>query len=333
MFRAELARDSILIEGEEIKRSQILRPLPTVILDPTELNDLSSLNLQRDLHLVKQHSIPSHIIDGHLPDTSPDLTNLISIRQTLSTAFPNRAPTATTQSRHRRAIDTLAIDLALSSSVLSSEPLPTIGTQDEGIGMTDDDVLARAAGLSITEREAPEVVFSVLHSRGGENPEKDESRLTKLKNPTIRSLLAEWVPGKEYKWKSWLDPIEDNNQSSRSQQSQLDIPTQRPIRPLPSSRPNSPRLPSNGPGPMSYSQPVNVNRNAPPVVQSQPLPNVQVVRGLGLGSRGSSPIPGMEERGEESQWGAATQVERGPFGGRRGGEKKKKVVKKRVGGF
>lgn len=238
----------------------------------------------------------------------------------------------------------------MANIVLSSEAVAALSSANPmREGMTDDDVLARAAGLTLTDNGPPPVEFAILHPKHSAQEDDDDMivpehpRSADIQDMTVRSLLAEWNPGAEvgeYTWKPWIE-TEDRSRNG----STLAIP--RPIRPLPSSRPTSPRPPDLE---NYFSQPIVTNRHAPPVVQSQPLPHSRSSEwsqpnGLkkkgsmpsmalsGFGMRGSSPIPGETQDSMASQGGVYTQIERGPFGGGQGGEKKKKVKKRAVGGF
>lgn len=331
---AEIARDSVADESSS-RRSQILRPLPLPGLDDEEMKRLSKLNLERDLHIISKGGLKISAIDGHLTDNI-HVPRVDHIRQALITAFPNRVRHPATQSRHQRCIDALALDLALSSSIVSSEPIPVLSGPSQEATMSDDDVLARAAGLTINETGPPPVDMSILHSRDicneddiGEPEDEGKGLSEQLDTPTVRSLLAEWTIGTDptsYTWKPWI--VADNDDPADP------TPTYRPIRPLPSPRPGSPIVRPN----TSTSQPIT--KYAPPIVHFTPgvlqgLRKAQSIPAiLSAGGPRSSPPPNVASQGTvtvgESQEVAATQTERGPFGGR--GEKKKKV-KKRMGGF
>jgi hypothetical protein len=372
---AELARDSVLGEGEP-KRSHLLRPLPLLPLVEAEAVNLSSLDYTRDLHIVHTHTIPSSAVDTHLSNTDGGpMTSVSAILETLRTAYPERADTQAAKARHRKAVEALAVDLALSTAVLSSEAVAVLAGEDVPAERNaDDEMLARAAGLSLSETGPPAVTFSVLKPRlpaddDAEDEEDGEAVIHPLigsiQQPTVRSLLAEWTisPPASYTWQPWLSPPEGETESQPPARLTIIAPTaQRPIRPLPSprsSRPSSPN-PNLAAAPKSFSQPAAPRRDAPPIiVQSQPAlqswnqprkkpGSVSAFANSGFGPRGSSPLAeergrtrdsiGGEQGGAEGSQGlgmsqslAATQVERGPFGGR-GGEKKKKA-KKRVGGF
>lgn len=364
----------MLAEGEP-KRSHLLRPLPLLLLVETETVNLSSLDYTRDLHIVHTHTIPSSAVDTHLSNTDGGpMTSLSAILETLRTAYPERADTQAAKSRHRKAVEALAVDLALSTAVLSSEAVAILAEEEaQAERNADDEMLARAAGLSLSEAGPPAVTFSVLKPRLPAEDVEDEADgeavphplLGSIQQPTARSLLAEWTisPPSSYTWRPWLSPPEGDAGTHPPAHLTIVAPTaQRPIRPLPSprsSRPGSPNA-NLAAAPKSFSQPAAPRRDAPPIiVQSQPAlqgwnqprrkpGSVSAFANSGFGPRGSSPLAEERGRGRDSIGGeqgggegsqglglsqslVATQVERGPFGGR-GGEKKKKV-KKRVGGF
>ena len=142
---------------------------------------------------------------------------------------------------------TLAVDLALSTRILSSEPLPTakpIDAEAARPALTPEDVLQRAAKLTLDEEGPPKVSLHYLPEAAVLDDEEGLPR-PDIQIPTIRHLLSEWAPSadpKDYAWKSWVDPP-DGDRPLEQTSTQT-----RPIRPLPSPR-GSPR-------PSQYAAPV-----------------------------------------------------------------------------
>ena len=270
---------------------------------------------------------------------------------------------------------TLAVDLALSTRILSSEPLPTakpIDAEAARPALTPEDVLQRAAKLTLDEEGPPKVSLHYLPEAAVLDDEEGLPR-PDIQIPTIRHLLYEWAPSsdpKDYAWKSWVDPPDvDRPLEQTSTQT-------RPIRPLPSPRGSprpsqyaapvfaptasrtlgipslyQPRAYTQASQPVPYSLPAPTRQKGVPVVMShtqrlaspRPSPPPSPIPGPGRAANVSPTIRRQAARSPEALTGslatpaqgwAATQVERGPFGGRPTGTgEKKKKPKKRLGGF
>nr|XP_019048403.1 hypothetical protein I302_02174 [Kwoniella bestiolae CBS 10118]OCF27333.1 hypothetical protein I302_02174 [Kwoniella bestiolae CBS 10118] len=367
MTAADLARDSIYPEPTELQ-SHLLNALP---IHPqasrTTLESLSQVNLSKHLPVISTFNQNLPILDNCRPpfrsmsskdsSTNPELSPE-NIYEILKTSFPACSRNHTAQ---------LALNLNLSTTILSSEPISLLNPQDEfqDTQVTEpDDLFTRAAGLSLSEKEPPKITYHHLVPKLDNLDEyegptsdvingKDEDKEDGLQHLTARGLLGDWTLGTsplKHTWTSWRkdqDHVETlQSQHARPIHSQTQIKTslsqnERMIKPLPS------------PSQFRYSQPTHSLTqqpsyhfaHTPPILSTQPTKN----RGLAptfslpnlkhyppeVGMTRSSPPPqqdlGSSQPMEEPQW-AATQVERGVFGGREK-EKKKKKEKKRIGGF
>lgn len=257
----------------------------------------------------------------------------------------------------------LAVELALSTTVLHSEPLPQMQavaeTAQHNAITTADDLLARAGNLTLSENAPPLYEFRALPPRldrvsdfdnlndttdvGSQYPEATEDRRREaLADPGVRTLLSEWSPGttvKDYRWKPWRE---------RRDGPDGDLPhtpiRPRPIRPLPSPRSaqapkfaahqHHPHHPYSQPLPffegLSSTQPALQRHAPPPIAVFRPNELLRLTpEHSPVVSREGSPV--LPSSGTMAPAYPATQIERGLFGGRL--ETKKKKVKKRAGGF
>lgn len=240
----------------------------------------------------------------------------------------------------RRRIDLdirrLVLDLVLSRTAVHSDASLSHSTQTEGTSSalvdTPEDLFQATQQLSLDESggRAKKIDFKFLVPRSEYQPNigipPDPGGATDLdgilQTPSARRLLSEWTTGSdpiEYKWDDWRGP-----------ESRASTPLRRPVRPLPSPRATQRFAQSQGiPGryapTISASQvPFGLSSTTsygPPEVRSQ-VPNMR-----------SSPPPVLQSSQSLQDFGAATQVERGPFGGRLDVKARKKPAKKRVGGF
>lgn len=359
--RAELARDSILEESSDI-RSHLLRQIPVD-------DGVNSLQLEAvdEIDFDKYLSVLS-TCRGHLSATS----SAVAILETLETSFPSLPsttsllPPAVARCR-KQDLHRLALDLSLSTVVVSSEDLSpsTVRPPRDEMSLASDnpeDMFDKAASLSLSDRGTPLINFSLLQPRlidvdgnpaGG--PEDGDANVPDLQHPTARFLMADWTIGssvKDHRWKSWLEHDNVGSQSTLN----------RPIRPLP-----SPRLRQGGEFSQSQSYPSvtqmqstfnrvpSVTASQPRLFHPQPLRTTSSVPQIQIRHQTPSPSSRIQHHHQSSPplrpsstsqlqslsqsqeiLFPQTQVERGPFGGRLGGDgskARKKVVKKRVGGF
>ncbi|WVF66371.1 hypothetical protein IAT40_001111 [Kwoniella sp. CBS 6097] len=424
MTAADLARDSIYSQPPDI-RSHLLAPLPSHAHTMTStLEALDELDMSKHLFVASSLSTDIPVFQDARPTMSS--TSQEPLQVDALTTVPGKLPRAhlgaTTIYKQLREsfpdglreslrskwdAGQLAIDLKLSSTILSSEPvnMPSIGSSNTHPEATQgdeepDELFARAAGqLSLTDKEPSPIKFGFLHPRepvpsydsddydasGHNQASGGDTEGDGLQNLTARALMADWSVGEdlsEWNWKSWRkgDEVEAGNYGDQPRNNTQRTPVktqslsqshnQRLIKPLPSprvsqsqgtfaSRPNHfsyPSLPgsiqiptissSQVPPPIHHKQPKLKStmslpslQNLPPTLDVSPDKDRRSRLSTGMGMQRSSPPPALNhEMGssqpqgsqpEETMW-AATQVERGPHGGR---EKKKKGGKKRVGGF
>ena len=282
---------------------------------------------------------------GPSAEAQQDLSSFLGYLRNVFPAGRNGRVSKSSDERNQGDLNRLALDLALSTTILSSEELPVIGTSATSRPETPanvGDFLSRAANLSLNDKEPPPIIFHMLPPRSVAAKDEDSdlnepNAQAALQSLPGRSLLSEWTLGSDpskYTWKAWRDPTTEL---------ELGLLHTRPIRPLPS--PLSPHPPAfaaqhtypHPPG-LSHSQP------HPPTISTIPRPissrTMETLGGTaagtrGLGGFGSSGMIGEVRSsspvlGEGEMEGPMTQVERGPFGGRVDGKKK---VKKRAGGF
>lgn len=352
-YSAEILRDVLLHESESGEiHSRALEPMP---LDTSNdvVQQLGSIDFSRHFALVNENTRDRILPDSEFrntPGVSP-----ATLLEDLQDRFPFPPKSLRTAFRTRSQADLirLAIDLALSGTVLSSDDIPLLPAQTTQISRpsTPDELFARTAGLSLNEQEAPPMSFNVLPPRVDITHPEDESPLvieskveaTKaLDEVHARTLLAEWTVGSDpaaYVWKPWRDiPRPD-----------FFSPATRPIRPLPSPRPSSlhrfphsqPTIPTIKPHrPLSAQYPPTLTPISsfspfpPPIVSLRPTESVPDLRTTRDGVRSSPPIQPFSSPPHSASEFPNTQVERGVFGGRpEAGARTKKKAKKRAGGF
>ncbi|OCF44272.1 hypothetical protein I317_01890 [Kwoniella heveanensis CBS 569] len=419
MTAADLARDSIYSQPPDI-RSHLLAPLPFPAYNvPSTLDALDELDLSKHVVVASTLSEYLPVLENARPPLAPSQQLLQIGSQTVGSKDSRKPPLKamtiyrrlresfpdTSNDSLRSTVDAgqLAIDLKLSLTILSSEPLhvPLFSDAETPVQATQEDeepdeLFARAAGqLSLTDKEPSPITFGLLNPRESSSnyDESDDGNRSTvetgvgseewdgLRNLTARALLADWKVGEnlsEWSWKSWrkgdqegaADRLSHSHNTQRTPvktQSSSQSLSQRLIKPLP-----SPRLAQSQGTFVSqqhqhYSYPsmlgsIQIPTISPAVPHTQPrlkstmsMPSLQNLppsldvspdkdrrnppnKGVKVMQR-SSPPPMMNygigssqpqsSQPEEPLW-AATQVERGPHGGR---EKKKKAGKKRVGGF
>jgi hypothetical protein len=232
------------------------------------------------------------------------------------------------QGRIREDTFTLVLDLTLSRMIVHSDdtspvaPLPR-GSQEP---QTADNLFERAEQLTLNDgnSRSNEIPFRWLPPRFDLDAEDGSGASSDhLQTEAARTLLSEWMVGAdptEYIWKDW-----------RGENSAPPTPVKRPVRPLP-----SPRTTYG----FAQSQP-DIRYRPPIIAQSQPqqLPsvsqytnNIPHVLARTQAMR-SSPPPVLQSSQSLQDLGPSTQAERGPFGGRPDVKARKKVAKKRIGGF
>lgn len=223
----------------------------------------------------------------------------------------------------------LVLDLVLSRTIVHSEDIrpsgrtSTIGNATSSTE-TPEDLFERTQQLTLDESAGSAklvglrflipkaAVPGTFEDEGGLDPPPDMSDA--LQTPSARRLLAEWDLGTDpaaYSWTGW-----------RETPSRPSTPISRPVRPLPSPR-STQRFPQSQPS-FTRQLPGYAPVIAPTAVSTAARPIQQSMR--------SSPPPVLQSSQVYPDFGASTQVERGPFGGRLE-TKKKKPAKKRVGGF
>nr|XP_018266353.1 uncharacterized protein I303_00328 [Kwoniella dejecticola CBS 10117]OBR88511.1 hypothetical protein I303_00328 [Kwoniella dejecticola CBS 10117] len=380
MTAADLAREAVYPEPTNL-HSHLLTPLSIHPRAPTAtLDDLTNLDVAKHLPVITELSedlpafqqarppllTPSnqaHLQTEGQREEDPNAPSYLF--EHLRQSFPNTK---------KEDIAQLSLDLSLSRTIISSEPLslphdasedrPNTGLNINSPDPDPDDLFARAAGLSLKDPDhtPPEIQFAFLPPKSnfegyddlnnpdgvpGRNVEPEAGKYDDdLQNLTMRGLLADWKVGEDptqYQWTSWRIDEKDHRGSSAQSQSQPQSQPQsqkpRIIKPLPSplrqSQPQShtqQAFPHQAPHNQLKSSSSLTNlfeRSLPPTLARSSPPPMVMDFALGPGPGAGSSQP------EESAW-AATQIERGPYGGRekeRDKEKKKKKDKKRVGGF
>ncbi|RXK40685.1 hypothetical protein M231_01936 [Tremella mesenterica] len=318
---ADLVRD-VTSEEQESVRSHLLK---SIQVDPDTLPaDLSRLeNLDFSRHLPTVYSL-RHPIARFLNDTPWNLEEILQI-------FPAPRQKAYIQ-KYEAHVYSLSLDLALSSVILHTDDFSSStqgirsDSQITSISSPEDAFASATARLTLNEASPPPLTFHVLSPNIQPPPGQTENTLESdppsfqntLDDPTVKSLLSEWVIGenpKSYQWKSWLDPSHPD----------LLSPRQRRIRPHPSPRTTILHGVDSTLIVKSENAQV-VGKGVPTILRA--TASVPMI----LPTRASSPVQPLEmevDQSQERMW-ASTQVERGPFGGKVG---KKKIGKKRVGGF
>lgn len=354
--RAEILRDVLLHESESGEiHSRGLSPMP---LDTSNevVQQLGSIDFSRLFALVNENTRDRIAPDSDSESRNNSSVSPLTLLEDLQDRFPFPPKSLRTAFRTKSQADLirLAIDLALSSTVFSSEDAPLLPAQTTQISRpsTPDELFARTAGLSLNDQEAPPMSFNILPPRIDHTPSEDESPLvteskveaTKaLDEQPARTLLSEWTLGSDpanYVWKPWRDHPRPDFFS----------PATRPIRPLPSPRPSSlhrfpnsqPTVPTFKPHrPLSAQYPPTLTPISsfspfpPPIVSLRPTESVPDLRkSIRDGIRSSPPIQPYSSPPPSGGEFPSTQVERGVFGGRpEAGARTKKKAKKRAGGF
>ncbi|WRT63394.1 uncharacterized protein IL334_000299 [Kwoniella shivajii] len=345
MTAADLARDSIYPESNE-QRSHLLTPLPVHHqASRSTLESLSEINITKYLPVVS--SINS--IQPIFKECRPPMSNNDPLE--LFEEYKQTYPTSSSNNH----ISQLILDLSLSRIVLFSEPVSPLAQnalEEMQQSEPEDELFARVTeqlSLTDTDRLPPKIKFHFLTPNNNQLPQDYEegtraeyvhNDMTELQDPTARGILNDWKIGDDpssHTWSSWRTEDQNHDDNSivdNSNKYNDDIPSsipsysqiQRRIKRLPPSKSS-----------VSFSQPYLNSTETFHSLQSKPssMTNTSLPTMPQLGQMArSSPPPIMQNSSQqdESQW-AATQVERGPFGGREGREKKKKKEKKRVGGF
>ncbi|KAH9077128.1 hypothetical protein EDB83DRAFT_2348347 [Lactarius deliciosus] len=229
--------------------------------------------------------------------------------------------------RESEAREQLAVDLALSTDVLSAQPFA-----NSKADLTEGDIfetMSRAAeAMTFSETGPPPVQFGHLSPIAHNTQDATDDASTDLElQPGVRLLLAEWDIGTDPDQFTYHDPYDDQQPVTRS-----------PIVPSP-----MPKRAGKDQASITQTQrPPLVATTAPPVITDSraTLPTVisasqPVMTGVLVGSRNeaeserASVLP-SDPRATM----ASTQSVPGPYGGRLPtGKKKTAAGKKRVGGF
>ena len=258
-----------------------------------------------------------------------------------------RSPT-----REAEARNTLAFDLCLASDVFCSESIllkskdraMDKGQNSGGIGDAADELTQAAGNLTLSQNEPPQVIFShfkpvrrevpgpsdATKEKGGVGMDVDEGETegVAVMPLGVRLLLADWDLGSDPRAYKYTDPYGvDDIPDQVSQFAQVQ---------------GHPKLQSRRPGLETITPATRpLQRSSPPTIiasKSQPMqpPVVGLSRSLTQTqtqtfSRQTQSQSQLEQASSQILM-ASTQVLPGPFGGRPG-PTKKKLVKKRVGGF
>lgn len=309
------------------------------------MEDLDNLNYAKNANIVV---------------TQPERRSASALYTMLQDSFDPPSSHARRDHATKQQAKDLAVDLAMSSVVLHSEALPTAEySTSRGMSSTPaDDLLTRAGNLTLSEQAPAVYEFRALPPRSDAlyavdddeagppspapstvDPGGPDSKRAALEDVGMRTLLSDWSIGadpKTYQWKPWIEPKPTDGMESP----QTPV-RQRPIRPLPSprsahaarfaSQPNLPRLGLGTGIGGTNSPPLVSSRYAPPPIATiKPTELYRLTpEHSPVASREGSPV--LPSSGLQAPVYAATQIERGVFGGRL--EVKKKKVKKRAGGF
>jgi hypothetical protein len=234
-------------------------------------------------------------------------------------------PFADSQARHQRDIRRLVLDLTLSSMVIHSEQIETPNPRPDRPSQepeTADNLFERTGQLTLNDsNESGPPVLKWLAPRTDFGSQRETPVGS---TPDTKSLDTPTSRGSDPTQFTWID--------WRRETSAVPTSVRRPVRPLPSPR-------ASGIQTFAQSQP-NPRYQPPTVAQPQPraqwalhgsmsIPNIMA---HGQGTR-SSPPPVLHSSQSYQDLGASTQAERGPFGGRPDVKVRKKLAKKRVGGF
>ncbi|WWD22865.1 hypothetical protein CI109_107360 [Kwoniella shandongensis] len=368
MTAGDLARDSLYSQSSKI-HSHLLAPLPIhTQAVATTLESLDKVDVSRRLPVAAGISSSLSVYQDARPpiEGSSATPSVMTIFNQLQQSFPTSMENT---ARSRMDAAQLALDLALSRLVLSSDDLSIVRVKESqaqqerersGTPVEPDDLFAQAAGqLSLKEKEPPKIKFHFLTPRPNANENEidgeavSESLEDGLQGLTARGLMNDWKLGEdptEWRWSSWRKD-DDTNLIGQTQSSYPN----RVIKPLPSPR-HSPsirtQVPNQSQKQSQNSFPTLQTFSRPPQSQTQPPFAFPVPPSLGQtqnlsqttkslpqppvrGMQRSSPPPSAVPMGDDDGGGmkgwASTQVERGVFGGRE--KKGKKGGKKRVGGF
>jgi hypothetical protein len=321
--RGDMARDAV--SEEDAGRTHALLPLDIEGSAFTnDLAKLTSIDLERhELHQVAM--LPLGLPTDQSQTAKDPLENIYA-----TFAKSDMSPFTDSQARHQRDTRRLVLDLTLSRMVIHSErtnPADRLIRKSQE-PETADNLFERTGQLTLNDSNepgrpdfkwlAPRVEFDI-------QPEPQVTGTPDAKSldsAASRALLNDWTIGSDptqFTWKDW-----------RRETSAVPTPVRRPVRPLPSPRASATQT-------FAQSQP-NPRYQAPSIAQPRPqwalhgsnsIPNIMA---HAQGTR-SSPPPVLHSSQSYQDLGASTQAERGPFGGRPDSKVRKKVAKKRVGGF
>jgi hypothetical protein len=321
--RGDMARDAV--SEEDAGRTHALLPLD---IDGRafagDQANLASIDLERhELHRVA--TLPLEPSFNQSQTTKDPLEDIYA-----TFAKSDMSPFTDSQARHQRDTRRLVLDLTLSRMAIHSEqPNPAdrlLRKSQEP--ETADNLFERTGQLTLNDSNepglpklkwlAPRVDFDTQPEPQATGTPDAKS----LDSAASRTLLNDWTIGSDptqFTWKDW-----------RRETSAVPTPVRRPVRPLPSPRASVTQT-------FAQSQP-NPRYQAPSIAQPRPqwalhgsnsIPNILA---HGQGTR-SSPPPVLHSSQSYQDLGASTQAERGPFGGRPDSKVRKKLAKKRVGGF
>jgi hypothetical protein len=323
VIRGDMARDAV--SEEDAGRTHALLPLDidgrAFISDQA---NLTSIDLERhELHQVATLPLGLPVAQSQ---TSQD--PLESIYATF--ARSDMSPFTDSQARHQRDTRRLVLDLTLSRMVIHSEQTYSADRliRKSQEPETADNLFERTGQLTLNDSNEPgppELKWLVPRVEFDTQPEPQATGIPDVKSldtAASRALLHDWTIGSDpaqFTWKDW-----------RRETSAVPTPVRRPVRPLPSPRASATQT-------FAQSQP-NPRYQAPIIAQPRPqwalhgsnsIPNILA---HDQGTR-SSPPPVLHSSQSFQDLGASTQAERGPFGGRPDNKARKKLAKKRVGGF
>jgi hypothetical protein len=217
--------------------------------------------------------------------------------------------------RESEAREQLALDLTLSRHIYSPQPFSMKNKANDKLEANDElETMTKTLSL---EDEAPPMSFGYLRL----NPKDDGHDAEKDLIPAgVRLLLKDWDVGADPREFAYRDPYGEDPEDPaplRTRKKQEALPKERPVvdvqRPPPIVASSTSVNPF-GAGRRFMSQDPNLQYRPPPIAGSQP-----VGRNVGLAEMSQDVVM------------ASTQVLPGAYGGRPA--VKKKVVKKRLGGF
>lgn len=282
----------------------------------TDFLTQSTLSSRRGFRALTQGRVPREtLINGAgwhfnlepvlqmlVPDISCDVQSMVERLHKYDLVL-DECSSGSSLRRESEAREQLAVDLALSTDVLSAQPFAN-SKADSTEGDIFETMSRAAEAMSFSETGPPLVQFGHLSPIAHNTQDTTDDASTDLElQPGVRLLLAEWDIGTDPDQFTYHDPYDDQQPVTRS-----------PIVPSP--------------------MPKRAGKDQAFITQTQRPPLVATTAPVITDSRAATVISTSQPVMTGVLVGSQNEAESGPYGGRLPtGKKKTAAGKKRVGGF